>query len=106
MLFGYPPFYCDPSENPALEHQEIYRQIAEGFEPKVKAGYGAWFPDFIQVSSAAKDFVGKCLRLKPKDRMTAKEALSHSWMNGDHAKGQLPRIVRDAFHTFHKTCAA
>jgi len=105
MLFGYPPFYVDPGDNAHLEHEEIYRQIREGFTPKVKEGYGAWFPDFIPVSDAARDFVAKCLKLHPKDRITAHEALSHPWMNGKHAKGKLPGIVKDAFGSFHKTCA-
>lgn len=107
MLFGYPPFYVDPvgGENAHLEHEQIYDQIGDGFEAKVKAGYGAWFPDFIPVSEAATDFIGKCLKLEPKDRMTAREALSHPWMNGDHGKGKLPGIVTDAFRSFHKTCA-
>lgn len=105
MLFGYPPFYVDPEAHGHLEHELIYAQIQQGFDPTVKPGYGAWFPDFIPVSAAAQDFLGKCLQLDAKQRPTALEALQHRWLCGDHEQNPLPPTVLNSFSHFQKTCA-
>jgi len=105
MLFGYPPFYVDPEQHGHLEHELIYGQIRQGFDPTVKPGYGAWFPDFIKVSAAAKDFISKCLQLDAKLRPTALEALQHPWLCGEHHNEPLPSTVLNSFANFKKTCA-
>jgi len=39
MVYGFPPFFQrKPSK--ANVPDEIYSKIAQGFEPKVKSGYG------------------------------------------------------------------
>jgi len=105
MLFGYPPFYVDPESHGHLEHELIYGQIQQGFDPSVKPGYGAWFPDFIPVSNAAKDFLAKCLTFESRARPTALEALQHPWLSGSHESNPLPKTVLKSFTNFKKTCA-
>jgi len=105
MLFGYPPFYVDPEKYGHLEHQLIYKQIQKGFDPVTKSGYGSWFPDFISVSKAAKDFIDKILRLDPQARPTATELLQHNWLTGGHSTEKIPATVLSSFGNFKKTCA-
>ena len=38
-------------------------------------------PEFEDVSPEAKDFIQKCIRVKPKERLTAKIALKHPWID-------------------------
>lgn len=38
-------------------------------------------PEFEDVSPEAKDFIIKCIRVKPKERLTAKKALKHPWID-------------------------
>lgn len=38
-------------------------------------------PEFDDISEEAKDFITKCIRVKPKERLTAKEALRHPWID-------------------------
>lgn len=37
-------------------------------------------PEFEDVSEEAKDFISKCIRVKPNERLTAKNALRHPWI--------------------------
>jgi calcium/calmodulin-dependent protein kinase I len=71
LLCGFPPFYNE-------KLQELFEQI-------MRADYD--FPEdyWCDISDEAKDFISKLLVVDPKKRMTAKEALEHSWLSG-HAK--------------------
>lgn len=84
MLFGYPPFYADPKKYGKDTDNEIFRLIQKGFNPVVKPGYGAHFPAALSnnVSAAAKDLITKLLCPSAK-RLTADEALNHSWLKQD-----------------------
>ena len=42
MVFGYAPFFAE-SQSP----KAVYGQIMKGFDPRIKSGYGAWFPGII-----------------------------------------------------------
>jgi len=84
MIFAMPPFYVSPSKfYGAKETKEIYKLIIKGFTPEVKEGYGPWFPRKRSERLGAKgmDFIGKLLVLDKANRMTAKEALQHAWLN-------------------------
>eukprot|EP00494_Astrolonche_serrata_P023094 UN23351 len=106
MLFGYPPFYVEPETHGHLEHEEIYKQIQAGFIPKVKKGYGAWFPDFIPVSKNAKDLISKMLRQNPAERPTALEALEHPWLHPDgHTSKPIGKTILNSLGNFNKVCA-
>eukprot|EP00494_Astrolonche_serrata_P000528 UN00532 len=107
MLFGYPPFYAEPNDdNPHLESETIYKQIEQGFTPKVKKGYGAWFPDFIPASKNAKDLIGKLLATSPADRPTALEASEHPWFNKDgHETKPIGKTIINSLGNFNKVCA-
>ena len=66
LLCGFPPFY----------HEEL----PELFEQIVSADFD--FPEeyWDSVSNEAKDFIKKLLVVKPSDRMTVDQALSHPWL--------------------------
>jgi len=80
MLFGFPPFYVDPSMYGRREHEFIYKKIKKGFKPITRKGYGNFFPKAIPVSDEAKDLITLLLKPDPKDRPTAAEALQHPWI--------------------------
>eukprot|EP01083_Nonionella_stella_P098330 276474_1 len=81
MLFGFPPFYVDPTKYYGQrEAQAIYRLIQKGFDPKVKRGYGPWFPRKMPVSDEAKDLMALLMDSDTSKRLTAKEALQHPWI--------------------------
>lgn len=74
-LFGFPPFHGN-------DNDVIFNKIAQGFEPVTKKGYGAYFPEAIPCSEAAKDLIGRCLDMNIAKRPTATEVLEHPWFNG------------------------
>lgn len=46
----------------------------------------AFDPDaFGGISSEAKDFISKCLKRQPEQRLTAQQALEHKWLSDDYA---------------------
>eukprot|EP01084_Bolivina_argentea_P215596 366045_1 len=66
LLGGYPPFQ---DENKSI----LYKKIKRGrftFHRKY----------WVNVSDDAKDLIRKLLQLNPEQRLTAKEALQHSWL--------------------------
>jgi calcium-dependent protein kinase len=83
MIFGYPPFYCDP--NTANADAKILSKVKRGFIPEVRRNYGPWFPEAIPCSESVRDFLSKLLQLNTADRMTAEEALDHPWLRGETA---------------------
>ena len=67
MLSGYPPFYH-------TETEKIFAQIEKGdFD----------FPDpyWTKISESAKDLITRCLKVDPRQRITASEALRHPWLS-------------------------
>mmetsp|Transcript_57761 Transcript_57761/g.135863 ORF Transcript_57761/g.135863 Transcript_57761/m.135863 type:complete len:803 (-) Transcript_57761:221-2629(-) len=64
MLCGCPPFYGD-------DNAAIYKSI--------ESGVYEW-PEDVEVSQEAKDFIGKLLTLDPQERITAHDALQHEWI--------------------------
>merc|ERR1712037_914934 len=93
MLFGFPPFYVDPTKYYGQrEAQAIYRLIQKGFDPKVKRGYGPWFPKKMPVSEEARDLMAKLMEMDTSKRFTAKEALQHPWIrNGGKSSKELKK---------------
>eukprot|EP00808_Paulinella_micropora_P021448 g26978.t1 len=96
MLFGYAPFQ---KETAAMTKA----LIAKGFEPKVKSGFGPWFPEDKPISVAARDLISRMLMKDPVDRLTAREVLAHPWMLGhlasnvplNHVLDSLPELNGD-----------
>lgn len=106
LVYGYPPFF-DPSNNTNKKesYKVIYRKIRNGFQPKVKEGYGAWFPKDIPVSNEYKDLIARLLRENVASRMTAEEALAHPWITGNcmgERNTPIP-MIRSLRH-FRRTC--
>jgi len=94
MLFGFPPFH---GENDEI----IFRKIKAGFDPRVRAGWGAWFPEAAPVSASARDLIAKLLTIDTSARLSAAEALAHPWMQGrDIPLHPLPVTVMSNFNTF------
>mmetsp|Transcript_16402 Transcript_16402/g.39361 ORF Transcript_16402/g.39361 Transcript_16402/m.39361 type:complete len:513 (+) Transcript_16402:223-1761(+) len=66
LLCGYPPFYGDTDADVLA---------------KVRLGnYSFNAPDWKNISEDAKDLIRKLLKMHPKERFTAKQALSHPWI--------------------------
>ena len=66
MLCGYPPFYSESNAG-------LFNAIKQG---KYNFNTSHW--DCI--SSLAKDFITKLLRINPKKRMSGEHALDHPWI--------------------------
>lgn len=66
LLCGYPPFYGD-SDN------QIFDSVRAG-----KFDFPS--PEWDSVSDDAKDFICALLKKNPSDRLTASQALQHSWI--------------------------
>jgi calcium-dependent protein kinase len=80
FLFGYPPFHGEDDPISPGSYEAIFRAIEAGFEPEVKDGWGAWFPEEIPVSANARDFLARLLTSDTANRLTAEEALNHPWI--------------------------
>lgn len=93
MLFGYPPFH-------GKDDNAIFSKIKQGFDPNVRAGYGAWFPDKIPCSPVFKDFLARCLTSDVAARMTAAEVLEHPWLNGSADENPMIELVAANLTTF------
>jgi len=96
MMFGFPPFYVDPLKFAGpLEAQAIYKLIEKGFNPKVKSGYGPWFPKKMPVSEEARDLMSKLMEMDTSKRFTAKEALQHPWIrNGGKSSKEIKKEAK------------
>lgn len=96
MLFGYPPFHGN-------NDNEIFAAIRNGFDPRTKPGWGAWFPDQLPVSQGAKDLLERLLCKDPVARLTAEEVLEHPWTQGkDVPAHPLPLTVVSNLNNFIK----
>merc|ERR1712093_593157 len=85
------------------------RKIRKGFKPKVKPKYGPWFPEAQPVSPACYDIVARLLTSGVADRLTAEEALEHSWLTGETSGTSVLHPIADAavvqsLRHFHRTC--
>jgi serine/threonine protein kinase len=93
-VFGYPPFHHDSDA-------VIIQLILQGFDPTVRPGYGAHFPQAMPVSAGVKDFIARLLEMDVAKRMTAEEALNHPWLKGASASAtQLDVSVFSSLKTF------
>jgi calcium-dependent protein kinase len=81
LLCGYPPFY-------GQSDQEVLQ--------KVKHGHVTFSSDWRHVSDDAKDLVRNLLRMSPKDRFTAEQALEHTWVK-DRAQKPTGVALQDNF---------
>jgi len=103
MIFGYPPFYVDPSLYGRKENEQIYKKIKKGFKPVVKQGYGSHFPKAIPVSEDVKDLIAHLLVKDPAKRLTAEEAIDHVWIrNRENNARELPKSVVKGIQAFQK----
>jgi len=73
MLFADPPFLSEDSDDEARA-VEIERKVELGIYE---------FPEAVPLSVEGRDFVERLLATNPEDRMTAFEAMTHSWLTDD-----------------------
>ncbi|KAJ2777896.1 Calmodulin-dependent protein kinase cmk2 [Coemansia javaensis] len=80
-LCGYSPFW---------EYQEPRALMAAIQSDNITFDERYW----TGISEHARDFIRRCLRSNPAERMTAEEALQHPWLTGDHshARDLLPDV--------------
>jgi len=109
VIFGFPPFY-DSTNNKSRQRGDriIYNNVKKGFTPRVRKGYGAWFPKAQPVSIGCKDLIARLLRSDVASRLTSEEAMSHPWILGQTLGGKLsPPIDGDVLKSikhFHRKC--
>jgi len=109
LIFGFPPFY-DNTNSPDREKGEIiiYKMVKRGFSPRVRSGYGPWFPKAQPVSTSVKDLIARLLRTDVASRMTSDEALAHPWITTAITGGKLtspidPDVVKSIKY-FARNC--
>jgi len=72
--FNYGPQSSSDSENPSPDQKSHQRA-------KILNGeYNFDDPDWEKIASQAKDLISSLLKVRPLDRISAKEALEHSWI--------------------------
>jgi len=74
LLCGFPPFYEE-------SNAQLFKAILEG-----RFSYPD--PYWSSVSASAKDLINKLLVVDPKKRLTAEQALQHSWIAGTTANAE------------------
>eukprot|EP01083_Nonionella_stella_P077355 211187_1 len=108
LRFGYPPFYigdADAHETAAdSQHNELFDLIKKGFNPIVKKGLGAWFPEEVSVSQSLKDLISSMLDKDLAKRLTAAECLAHPYFKDVADANTLPVTVMDALTKFSGQC--
>ena len=82
LLCGYPPFYGDSDS-------EIFRSVRNAI-------YDYPSPEWDTISSSARNFIDGLLCKDPGQRMSAREALQHSWISRrqDMKKNRVSHISR------------
>lgn len=90
LLCGYTPFDRDTT----MEEMQAIINADYSFEPAVY---------WQGVSEEARDFVNKLLTIDPSSRMTANQALQHSWLTTNAAKegGEQRDLLPDIKHAFN-----
>ena len=86
VLFGFPPFH-------GKDDSEIYKKIRKGFNSTTKKGYGAFFPQAIPASDAAKDLIARCLVTDAAERLTATAVTSASMSASSRASIVIAPVV-------------
>jgi len=74
LLCGFPPFYAET--------------VPEVFEQIMKAEYDYPEEYWNEISPEGKDFIDHLLVVDPKERMTAKQALEHKWLQASKGKNK------------------
>ena len=112
LLFGYHPF--QPTDGTNNNHFGKYEtklvsdKIKKGFICKVrrtsKHGKGPWFPNDINCSIEAMDFIAQLLQHKPRKRYSAEFALTHPFItNRKKLKSNvISKNVLNSINEFHK----
>jgi len=96
MVYGFCPFTTDSAKYGSEERDALYQRIRGGLK-------GKGFPKHIAASRSVKVLITKLLHPKPKKRITAREALRHSWIVnlGQSEGAPLPPPALSLSHHFH-----
>ena len=87
LLCGYPPFGGGNDE-------QILKKIAIG-------RFNFPSPEWDFISFEAKELIGKMLTFDPAKRISAKEALTHSWLNNANNTPIDSSIAKNIFNNIH-----
>ena len=80
LRFGYLPFFDGINDvNDTNTYYKLSSQIKQGFESRIKEGFGPWFPSRIAISVALEDLISKMLERDLAKRLTALECLAHPY---------------------------
>jgi len=80
----------------------VKQKILKGFNPEVKAGYGAWFPEDFPQSKEARDLIASLLHSEPAKRPSCSEALAHPWFKEKTAISSLQLKSFQSFKAHHQ----
>lgn len=83
LLCGYPPFYGETDT-------EVLNKVRLG---NVSFGTAEW----RYVTSDAKDLIRLLLKMDPKERFNAEQALNHAWIKGKAPQADLSNLLQDGF---------
>ncbi|KAE8574188.1 hypothetical protein XENTR_v10024986, partial [Xenopus tropicalis] len=79
LLSGNPPFYDENEEENSESHnRKIFRKILAG-------EYEFDSPYWDVISASAKDLVSRLMEMDQEQRITAQDALAHTWISGNAA---------------------
>ena len=82
LLFGQPPFYTQAEGSyPSHVISPVPYRCLGTAEEGIKASSLEYLQREHSLSDSALDFLSKLLQLNPRNRLTAREALQHPWIN-------------------------
>jgi len=81
LLCGFPPFFDDTND------------ITNLFEQILAGVYDFPEPYWDDISPAAKDLIGHLLVVEPKNRLSASQALQHSWFQNFARSNQTDHVL-------------
>jgi len=91
MLSGTSPFFYEDETKVIQSVQSVKWNFCDEFDT---------------VTTAAKDFIKKCLIRAPEMRMTAEQALKHEWLSQDYQKARKAvQLSQNALDTMQETDA-
>lgn len=80
LLCGFPPFYAET--------------VPEVFEQIMKAEYDYPEEYWNEISAEGKDFIDHLLVVDPKERLTAKQALEHKWLQSKGKEKKKTKLAK------------
>jgi calcium-dependent protein kinase len=83
LLCGYPPFYGETDS-------DVLNKVRSG---RFSFGSSCW----RAVTQDAKDLIRELIKMDPKQRLTAEQALNHAWIKDKAPKADFNNLLQDGF---------